>query len=544
MPTLLDVALLLIACWGSLATLGLVDARLRRSRDLHLARPPQGAVPGWAPRALVALAFGSALARLGLVFARAGRNIDESQYAAQVAFARHAGESLFASPYNLRGPLLLYRLGSWEDPFTAVELATCAAYGLTAWLLGWTLLRALRRPGAACLAVIVYALGTLRFEGLSANTEPYVNLCLAAWLWVRFGRDESRPALGGTRRDLAAGFALGLAAVMKEQALPYALLEALLGLALWGRGALSGARLLRRWAWGAAGWWLAWLPWILGLVAAGTLGQYLALLLGWGQILGAPEAGHEVAVRSTLLLDLAAGLLPLWSSPLGLLGLAGLLRAALEASQLGRPGRRLELGLALACGVSLACLSLGARWFDHYFLLAWVPLSGLAALRLADLVHELRQRPNRGTRVLAGVLALSALVLVPFELSRLPFQASGDSLDAEGKAAVARTAAVVQEVCPSDQTLFVWGWREELYVAARRAPATRLRAGWKLFAPAPLLPDLQARPPGAVVLVGGDADDGWSLDRQPELVAWLRARYRPIPVPAGAYPVLVPGGGE
>jgi len=523
--------------WTLLLALALADRVVRRTRGLDRPQPPGGTPPRWAFGALVAAAVLVAAVRAPLAAGREVRNVDEYQYAAAAAYGDGPGRAVFDQAFGVRLPVLFYGLGEW--PLATVDLLVSVAVGLTGLLLGLALLRALGRPAPAVLAPVVYFLATLRFEGLSSNTELWVAPCLAGWVLLRLGRPEAEADPGpGRLRRVGAGACLGLAFLMKEQAAPFVLLEPAVEL-LALRGAPPGGRVRAfagRMALAAAGWWLAVAPWLLAFAARGTLGAYLADTFGWAgtqRLHADPSEPGGGAVAFAVELLAGEGVLVLTAA--GLLGLGFALRTALEPDVAGAPGRRLPAGLAVGVAAAMLALAWSLHWFGHYYLLATPFLAGLAALRLEALARELRAG-ERAVKVLAGVTLALALACGVFEARVVWFQpsyATGASMPPAGWREAAAAARLAADATAPDEPILVWGWRHELYYLARRRPATPHHADVLRLAHLDrLLEALDEDPPGAVVLpgphgLGVGERDPFALADHPAVRDWLvRRGYR------------------
>jgi hypothetical protein len=535
-------AALIVLGWVVVSLLGAIERRVRPALE------PQGEPPRWAALAVVGLGLLAAAVRAPFAVGRELRNVDESQYAALAAFLAATGESMF-SMFS-RASWAPHRLGTLDAPFAAPDVAASLAVGATGALLGLLVLRASKAPLAALLAPPCYALGLLKFEGLTSNSEVWVNLALAAWACARLAApldgDDRRAAL----RRAAAGACLGVAGLMKEQALPLLALVPLLE-ALDARR-VGARRAALRAAQGLAGAALPVALWALGLLLHGSLTFYLRHLLLTGADAGEPVqgAGDDSLLLAPLLL--LGGLAQLWQGPVGLLGLTAVGRHLFDGARAEEPARRAEVGLTLLALATMACVSIGLRFFQHYYMLALVALAPLAALQLSRLLGDLRRGP-RGPRAFALVtLALTALLAAGEArlLSAVPGFAAGHGLDAaEERARLERAGRRVAELVPPGRPILVWGWRPELYQAAGRAPSSRYLAGEplvKLYEER-LFADLERWPPAAVVIAvdqgptaNVEGGDPFALARHPRLVAWLAARgFEPREEVAG-YRLLLP----
>lgn len=560
----MDAVVLLLLLWQLLG-LGLVLQAWGRSRAGVEDVPPVAAPPPWSLRALAGLTLALVALRATLALLRPGRNVDEFQYAAQAAWARLSGESLFELPWGFRGHAGLYLLGG-EDPFALVDVLTSLAAGATAFLLGLALLRAGRGVAAALLTAACYGLGALNYEGLTSNAEAWANLALAGWVVLRLGVAPAGPE-GGWRRPLLAGACLGAAFVMKEQAALFVLAEAFVGALELGQDRAPGrlARQARRSGAAALGCLAVLGAWFLGYLLHGRLDDYLGFLLSWGADAGAPGGGPVPAGAGAgeeggegelpLGLRLLAGLLPLLGSPVGWLGLAHLGRLVVEVRRLGTPARRLEAGLAGLAVCGLVAASLGLRWFGHYFLLTLPGLAPLAALLAVEGVHTLRdglrpatRRPRSGPLLGAtGLLLAGALVFTVLQTGRLlnnPSFAQGYSLDPGGpRERVQGVGLALDRLLPPREPILVWGWRPEVYAAARRPPASSSVGGTRPDL-ARVLEEVARTRPAAVVIpgehgLGGREDDPFALERHPPLLEWLvREGYLAHGVRAHGYTIL------
>lgn len=549
--------LLVAGLWLLVLGLALADAHVARR---HPTTTAAGAPPRWSVAALVGCALVAALLRAWFAIERPVRNVDEYQYAATAAFAAHPGEGLLGIGWRLH--MSLWQLG---DPYSPVvpDLFTSLAVGATGWLLGWCLLRA-AGLGPALLATLALPWGIVRFEGLCAQAEPWAALCVAGWLALR----AAGPPDASIARRAAGGACLGLAVLMKEQALPFVLLEpAFLALELRAEPGPHAREWLRR-VWPAVvGSAAPFLLLLVAMLASGALGEYVAAYTEWGRELG--QAGAVGAEEQRGVIDViegvAAGLLQL-VLPFTAVAALGLVQLVRRAGELGAPPStpplRLAQALALAGLLGLLCAALGLRFFGHYFQLALPPLAALLAWRTWDAAHEVRAARPIPVRAMAALhLALFALLLIG-ELSVLrgyPRFAEGNSLDREvlepgvpSDAELAkRFAEEAARRAPADRPVLVWGWRPELYAFAGRAPSTRFQAGWLLrVPPARILEDLERWPPAAVLLPGPhgllpgateEVPDPYALERHPGVLEWLRSRgYREVGLErCGAYRLLL-----
>lgn len=502
---------------------------LALARAAPLVAGPASSAPATARPALLALAalgLGLALARAPLAVLRGDRNVDEANYAAIAWFARDSGQGLFARPQGFRLHNVLWLVGEPWSPVVP-DVVTSLAVGATAALLGLAVLRATDDRRAALLTAPLYALGVLRYEGLTSCGELWANLALAGWLALRVGS----PASAG-RRALA-GACLGLAMLGKEHAAPVLLLEPALTAVEVRLRSLDARAALRGLAAAAAGWWAPVAPYLLGLALHGQLGAFLGL---WAH--GAEGAGRPFAEGAPAPLDLQltalvvlGRMLPLILGPVTLLGLVGVRRAVGPGGASVAP-----FALVALAGLGLACV--GLRFFEHYFLFLLPGLAALGALRLVEATDDLARPAQRLRRWASALLVVVVLVAAQREARLLlhhPGFAAGHGPDPQRVPRLERAGRRVAALAPEGTPIFVWGWRPELYLTARRAPASRFTSNDLLMVPSQRwLSDLDARPPSVVVLCGEEGlapedADPFALGRHPALRAWLDARgYHPV----------------
>lgn len=344
---------------------------------------------------------------------------------------------LFYAPAALGG----YRLWPMQLMAVAWVFCTCLVVGRAA--REWTGREDVGRVGAwlACLA----QLGCVP----AVNLETMLNLPAAlALLWyVRAQRSGRLLDAAGT------GLWIGVATLFKQQAgillLPFGLAFA----AFRGPGRPRAARLLVLGAGVGA-------PWALAALAYAGLG-HLDAFLEWNvtrnlayQARGAGSAWARFAAGLAVGVALAAPVH--W------------VLAVRESARVLRAPRQdpAGTGLTLALWSILVPVSLGGRFYDHYFIQFAPAVSLLAAPGAARLLEG--WSTLRARRAVAAALALPAIAflgvsLVGAALGLLPMQEKRS----RELAAWLRT-----HTAPHDR-LFVWGHYAPIYVLADRLPGTR-----------------------------------------------------------------------
>lgn len=341
---------------------------------------------------------------------------------------------------------------------------------------------------AACAGLCGLAgavlLSGCRTQALAANTETWQSLPLLAALALALGLGRlpgsGLPAAGrpGRARLLLAGACVGAASLFKQPALVGAPL-----LAWVAQG--EGDAFLPGLVWTLAG---ALLPWAAAwatFAAQGAGPDFLYCVLGYDQ-------GY-----------VAQGMAGAWGRGLGLgrrllpeLGAwAGL--AVLGWRALGREGAG-RRWLAAWLLVGLASLAASGRFYPHYAVPLLAPLALLGGFGLAGLLPG---APGWSPRRLPRFLRLAllawaaagyawcdgALWLRPDAASRT-LRVYGWAGFVEAPLAARR----IQQLCPPDKKLFIWGDEAELYYLSGRRPSSRFLFVYPFTGEAPAWPGGEA----------------------------------------------------
>ena len=122
----------------------------------------------------------------------------------------------------------------------------------------------------------------------------------------------------------------------------------------------------------------------------------------------------------------------------------------------------------LALWLSWISVSLGGRFYEHYFLQFTAPLALLASPAAAALLQSWRtsSRTRRGVLVAASVLP--ALILLGFSFAR---GAAGKYPEQEPRAR--ELAGWLSQNTGPEERLFIWGHYSPIYYLADRLPGTR-----------------------------------------------------------------------
>ncbi len=440
-------------------------------------------------------------------------------------------------------------------PLRALDLLLYAAVGSALYAVG----RRLASPAAGLWAALVFGVFyfTESFWTLTQNDGlALLPMTLAAVCAVRLLPAGDRPQPPGTQRRL--GWA-ALAGAWCAAAVWFKYPFALFGLAL-----AAGYALARRGAgdaWRAA--WAEAAAFAAGGLAVGAAG------LAWVAAAGAlPDLVESARVTSqyTALTFNRDDLPALMTTALGFRWAQWGLLAILAAASYGlarltperrRPGWRL-VNLWLVAGAAMMLVQ--AKGYDYHWLPLLPPLALLAGDGLARAVQTLTWRlthvsPVPSRIVMAGASAVAAGgLLLALALSVWPkawpyltgqedqlayydrFQ-GGEFIAGESL----RVAAWLSARTTPGDSLFIWGFRPEVYVLSRLNPASRFifhfplvgdwyPAAWKQQTVDTLW---AALPPYALVLqadympwvTGRDADSNTLLQEYTELNNWLMFNY-------------------
>lgn len=367
---------------------------------------------------------------------------DETDFVVNAQMMAH-GSTLYAETVDKKPPLLygLYALfaplGFEIWPMQLVAMLWLFA---TAWVTG----RAARRffgrneagPVAAWLVLLASAANVL-----SVNAEILLNLPAACALYLFVRAEDS----GRIWNDVAAGVMVGISSLFKHQGgiLLFALALASLFGAREKRAARIGALLV-----GFT------IPWLLALAIFSALG-HAGAFLEWNVSRNFSYASGSVgsAFRRCLI---ALGKNVLLGAPV--LWYFALRRAA------ERPRTARDLAPLLALGLTFIPISLGGRFYNHYFL-QFAP-----ALALAATPGVLRWL-ERG-RHLAPI---GALLVFPVLFHQLAYSFRehwiGEMPCQEPKARA--IAAYLREKTAPEDRVFVWGHYTPIYYLSERLPGTR-----------------------------------------------------------------------
>jgi len=198
-------------------------------------------------------------------------------------------------------------------------------------------------------------------------------------------------------------------------------------------------------------------------------------------------------------------------------------------------------------------ISIGQRWFGHYYMLAVPVLTLLFVLWVSELPSALGAPGQRVFALTLGAFMLWGLAGEVKDMASDPVRTQSQMNGGTASPAMQRpfehAAAFLRERIPGGQRILVWGWQPQLYVAARRSPVTRM-VDPSLGTARDVLEDLNRYgPPAAVVLPGpqhfgvpSQAEVVYALSRHPEIARWLAEHhYIPalLPAQAGRYVILL-----
>jgi 4-amino-4-deoxy-L-arabinose transferase-like glycosyltransferase len=370
---------------------------------------------------------------------------------------------------------------------------------------------------------------------LSVNAELMLNLpaALALYFFVRAEERASRWA------DGAAGFFIGIASLFKHQG---AILLPVLAIALlwqWvrlGRGPQIGRFL-------ALGGGFA-LPWGLAVAfyaALGHAGAFYEWNVERNLFYSAYGAGSAWArFGMGLLLYVLAAAPVLWW-------------LAIRGGLLAKDRDPVRVALALALVLTWVPVSLGGRFYAHYYLQFVPALALLAAPHVAARIARWGELRAASRRLFAAGLWLPVLFYSGYAVTR---GVVGRYPAQEPKTVV--LAGWLRENTPEQARLFVWGHYTPIYYLAERLPGTRyyntsLHMGD--FDPAHLAPGTDLRPfrserdiratledlerlrPEIVVDTAPANIHDWAkvpLQAFPEIDGYVQAHYERVAVAAGA----------
>jgi len=322
-------------------------------------------------------------------------------------------------------------------------VATCLVLGRAARRLTGDDLAAACAPWLALLAS--------QCEVPSVSNELLMSLPAAGALFF-YVRAET----GGTPGDqLLAGLCIGCASLIRQQA---GILLAAFGLALcWDALRKRDVRGLLRPGALALGFALPWVAAVGVFASLGALGEFwdwvIRRNLAYG---GGPASPWETSLRAgqAILLCVGSAIVP-W---------------ALAVRETFRPTVRgtARAGVALAVWLTWIAVSMGGRFYEHYFLQFVAPLAVLAAPQAAALIRAWQAFSWRRRAVAVAACALPALCLLFFSFAR---GIAGNYPEQEPRAR-ALAGWLAQNTRP-DERLFIWGHYSPIYYLADRLPGTR-----------------------------------------------------------------------
>ena len=284
----------------------------------------------------------------------------------------------------------------------------------------------------------------------TVSTELLMGLPLAAAL-LFYVRAET----GGTVWDqLLAGLCIGCASLSRHQG---GILLVAFGLPLcwnWIRqrtlGALLGPIAL------TVGFLLPWLAVIGTFAGLGALAEFRDWVFRRNLTYGGIPAPRETLLRAgqAILICVGSAIVP-W---------------ILAVRETARPAVRgpARAGVALAVWLTWIAVSVGGRFYEHYFLQFVAPLAVLASPKAAELVRSWRGLSPRRRAMTALACAVPALCLLCYSFAR---GIAGKYPEQDPRARA--LAAWLTHNSRPDERLFIWGHYPPIYYLADRLPGTR-----------------------------------------------------------------------
>ncbi len=392
------------------------------------------------------------------LFARPFYNADEAIYSS-VASRLVSGETLYTGAVDHKPPAMYLTYAAvfrvfGRNSIQAVH-ALCVLWVLaTALLVGAIARRRAGEPAGTVAALLygAYTMASIPKWFIAANTELFVMLPATAGVLLALARPASALACG------LAGALVSVGATYKVQGI-FALVPVAYAIVC-----------EREAAWPAPYRVVSALP-RLGALAAGALAPW-ALCALWLHRAGALQAARFWAFGYASQYAVSIDLL----DALGRLAARGgffcytlpwlPIGAAIEARNLRGRDDRDGVALVVWLGAGALAVSLGGRFYQHYFIQLLPPLCALAAPPLV-----------RGWRAATGParLALAILAGAP-PLAFFAFSPWNDwylSIDPKEPRTYEAVAAHLRAHTSSDARVFVWGNTPEIYLLSDRVPATR-----------------------------------------------------------------------
>jgi hypothetical protein len=464
-------------------------------------------------RLLAAVALAALLAARLPLFCRDHLGVDEAFLlsSAMRAAAGQPADSGTSGPLNI----WILTVPAWfGSPLTYASarltaiLLMSGALGLLFLALGRFLDHAL--AALAVVPMVCFAAYARELDFTHASSEHLpVFLCAAACCLL--ARDYAAGARASLLRSVAIGALLPAMVFAKLQALPLAATLLLLAAAsawrkshrwyalaaLSGGGALVPAALL---AWFAR-------TGILREFWYSYLGRNLAYtgLSGLSTVAKFSQAAHMLFFDSNLNWY-TFGLAPVWLAGLGAAAVVMRSRGRISQTDL-RNAVVLSVGALLLVSAGFAAVATPGKPFPHYLLFLLIPFACLTASALL----WLRLAFPRSFRGLWLAVFLAITCCVPTILTARTDDEYETAWDTPVFNPATPLAGMIQRYVSPRESLAVWGWRSELYVASRRVPGTRFADSVLQIEPSPYLPYfrqvyladfLRSRPPVFIDAVG------------------------------------------
>lgn len=472
--------------------------------------------------------------------------IDDSDFTV-IARAIAHGAVPYRNVVDIKPPLafLLYLPNAWIHALWPVQLEGALFVAASALVLGLAARRTWGSERAGVLAAFL-AVAAGMCEAPTVSTELLMNLPTAVALAL-FARAEHE---GRRTDDILAGACLALASLVRHQAI---FTLGALGLAVILLGLFTRRPWFLRATLLAIGFALPWLATIAAFHVIGALPDFINWVFLRNFRYVGQNAGSTAArlLQSLAVCILGAAPLAWWAA---LAGGREALRDVRTSGALASPEARLRVTWALLLAVSCVPVSLGGRFYEHYFLqfVPAVALLGAGPLEALLARAAAWTRPRRAA--LAALAVLPALGSTGYATARgllgqYPLQ----------NPKVQAIGAWMREHTAPGATVFVWGHYSPIYLAADRPLGTRyLTTSWHLgnFDPSHLdngvdlrrfrsdrdvkntLDDLARRRPDWVIDTTPSDIHDWHrlpLSLLPDLEAAIAAGWAPVgEMPGGA----------